>query len=194
MLSWFDFFKLGALKFSAAGLFIHILFIIALCGIYTFKYRYMVFRFILIFLTGYLLTFFIAAMDFIQISESVLNFLLPLTVLITSILNFFIKRHAFRNKYPSQNYRYYLSFVCGNIHGLALPVDLKPLLTGIHQFSQMFSFNLGVVTVLVLLVFMLLTISFIITYFIRVNIREWNLLISGACAGISLHMITNYIV
>jgi hypothetical protein len=192
MHSFYDFFKLGLTKIAYLDVFAHTLFIVALCGIYTVQTWRMVCLFVLTFIGGYLITFLLTTFDYIDFPENVLAYLIPLTIIVTAITNFYIKKNAFINKYPSQNYRYFLGFGGGLIHGLSFPDVLKNyLLSPDDLFFQIVAFNFGVITGLAIIVFILLLISFVITYFIRVNIREWNLLVSGACAGIALYIIAN---
>ena len=191
MSGFYDFFVLGFSNIAFLNVFVHILFIIALCGIYTFKHWKLVVSFLLTFVVGYLITFFLSTFNIVVVPEKPLIFLLPLTIFIAAVSNFNLKRNTFVNRTPSQKYRYWLAFIAGNIHGLAFPEILKPLLTADEMFHQVLAFNLGILSALILIVFFLLsTISFL-TYFIRVNIREWNLMISGACAGIAVYILAN---
>lgn len=192
MHSFYDFFKLGLTKIAYLDVFSHTLFIVALCGIYTVKNWRMVCLYVLTFIVGYLITFLLSTFDYIEFPENVLAYLVPLTIIITGITNFYVKKNAFINKYPSQNYRYFLGFGGGLIHGFSFPKVLKIyLLSPDDLVFQIVAFNFGVITGLGIIVFLLLLVSFIITYLIRVNIREWNLLVSGACAGIALYIIAN---
>lgn len=188
-----DFFKLGFSHIALLNVFLHILFIISYCGVFTFKNLKMVGGLLLTFVGGYIITFLLSTFNFFEVPQIVISFLLPLTVLITSICNFFMKRNAFLNRYPSQNYRYYLGFVAGTIHGLAFPLSLKPIISESHYIAQAVAFNIGIITALIIVVFVLLAISFILTYYVRMHRREWNLLLSGACAGIAIHILATII-
>ncbi|HEX8548094.1 MAG TPA: HupE/UreJ family protein [Cytophagaceae bacterium] len=193
MSGFWDFFKIGFSNIVYLNVFVHILFIAAFCGIYTFKYTKLVAGFLLTFVCGYITTFLLSTFELISFPQGILEYLLPLTILVISVCNFFLKRNTFMNKYPPQNYRFYLGFISGCIHGLALPEVLKPLLTGDQLVMGILGFNLGIISALILFVLFLLLVTFILTYFIRVNIREWNLMLSGGCAGIALYIIANKI-
>lgn len=192
MHTFYDFFKLGLTNIAYLDVFGHVLFIIALCGIYTVHSWRSVFGYVLTFIAGYLITFMITTLDYFSLPDTLLAYLIPLTIIATSITNFYHKKKPFINKYPSQAHRYFLGFSGGIIHGFAFPGVLKVyLLSPGDLIYQIVAFNLGVVLGLVIVVAFLLVISFFVTYFIRVNIREWNLLVSGACAGIALYIIVN---
>jgi hypothetical protein len=192
MNTFYDFFKLGLNNIAYLDVFGHVLFITALCGIYTFPSWKSVFGYVLAFTIGYLITFLFTTFDYFSLSDKLLAYLLPLTIIITAVTNFYHKKKPFLNTYPSQTYRYFLGFGGGLVHGFAFPSILKIyLLSPGDQIFQIVAFNLGVVLGLLFIVFLLLSVSFFVTFFIRVNIREWNLLISGACAGIALYILAN---
>jgi len=194
MATFFDFFNLGFTNLTQLNVFGHILFIIALCGIYTAHSWKTVSGYVAAFIIGYLTTFLLTTFDYVFLPDRLLEYFIPLTILITAITNFSHKKKPFINKYPSQTYRYFIGLGGGLIHGFAFPSILKIyLLSPDDLFSQIVAFNLGVVTALILIVSLLLIVNFFVTYFIRVNIREWNLLLSGACAGIALYIIANLI-
>lgn len=192
MHSFYDFFKLGLANIAYLDVFGHVLFIIALCGIYTAHSWQSVFGYVAAFIAGYLITFLFTTFDYISLPDKALAYLIPLTIIITSITNFYHKKKPFINKYPSQTYRYFLGFGGGLVHGFAFPRVLKIyLLSPDDLVYQIIAFNFGVTLGLIIIVGFLLMVSFFVTFFIRVNIREWNLLVSGACAGIALYIIAN---
>lgn len=192
MYSFYDFFKLGLANLAYLDVFGHILFIIALCGIYTVHSWQSVAGYVGMFILGYITTFLLTTFDYFSLPDKLLAFLIPITVIITAFTNFNHKKKPFINKYPSQNYRYFLGMAGGLVHGFAFPRVLKLYVLSPDDFVfQIVAFNLGVVAGLLIIVFCLLVVNFFITYFIRVNIREWNLLVSGACAGIALYIIAN---
>src|SRR5690606_3077591 len=104
---------------------------------------------------------------------------------------FFLKKNAFTNKYSPHNYRYFLALAGGLFHGLDFPAAIETALKTDKSFLPLFAFNLGILSALFLVILILFIMTFIITYLLRVNIREWNLILSGACAGISMYIIMN---
>ncbi len=191
MSDFFHYFSLGFIKITYLDVFVHILFIIALCGVYTFKSIRLIATYAGCFVFGYLITFFLSAFEIINISNKLLFYLLPLTTIFVSISNFFLKKNAFTNKYSPHNYRYFLALAGGLFHGLDFPAAIETALKADKLFLPLFAFNLGMLSALFLIILFLLITAFIVTYFFRVNIREWNLILSGACAGISVYIIMN---
>jgi hypothetical protein len=192
MHSFYDFFKLGLSNIAYMDVFGHVLFIIALCGIYTVHSWKSVLGYIACFIGGYLFTFFFTTFGVIDLNDRLLSYLIPLTIIFVAITNFNHKKKPFLNSYPSQAYRYFLGIFGGFIHGFVFPKILTVyLLSPDDLVFQIIAFNIGVVLGLLIIVFLLLVVSFFVTFYIRVNIREWNLLVSGACAGIALYIIAN---
>jgi uncharacterized membrane protein YcaP (DUF421 family) len=55
--------------------------------------------------------------------------------------------------------------------------------------TQLLAFNLGVELGQLIIIAIILGVSFIFLGLLKVKLREWNLFISGAAAGLSLAMI-----
>jgi hypothetical protein len=192
MSGYWNFFVLGLSNLAFFHLFEHILFIIALCGIYNFVSWRKVALFVFIFTTAYQVSFLLSAFNYISFPETFVKYLMPLTILSVSISNLFLKKQAFTNKYPSQNYRFFLAALAGLIHGFAFPESLQSyLLSPDDQVMELICFDFGIITGISITVLILLCTCFVLTYFLRVNIREWNLLVSGACAGIAVYIVAN---
>ncbi|HEY8399923.1 MAG TPA: HupE/UreJ family protein [Cytophagaceae bacterium] len=190
-----DFYKLGFTNIIYVHAFNHLLFIIVLCGVYTIASWKRVLWFLIIFFSGYIISFLLYIFDFFSIPAPVLTYFMPLTTIATAVSNYFLKRNAFINKYPPQNHRFGLAFLGGIIHGFAIPINLKQhLLHPIDQLLEISFFNLGVVSSILTTVGVIFFVGFFLTYFIRVNLRELNLLLSGACAGIAIYILVNVII
>lgn len=179
--SFFEFFSKGFNSFLYLNIFGHALFVATLCGVYTMRSWKTAYSFILTFIAGALLTFILAQFDIIDIPQITLQFLVPITIIVTGFSNFFTKKQVFTNRYPSQNYRYYLAFLSGIIHGFAFDKGLSST----AEFGGISGYAFGWIFATALFVFALLFLAFILTYFLRVRLREWNLIISGACTGIA---------
>jgi hypothetical protein len=194
MNGYWSFFVLGLSNLAFFHLFDHILFIIALCGIYSFASWKKVVLFVFLFITAYQVSFLLSTFNYISFPENYVRYLMPVTILSISVSNLFMKKQAFTNKYPTQNYRYLLAVLAGLIHGFAFPESLQDyLLSPGDQVLQLICFDFGIITGIGITVVILLFICLVLTYFLRVNIREWNLLLSGACAGIAVYIIANYL-
>jgi hypothetical protein len=194
MTDYWSYFKLGLSNLAFFHLFEHILFIIALCGIYTFVSWRKVALYIFLFITAFQISFLLTTFNYISFPQTFVKYLMPLTIFSIAISNIFLKKQAFTNKYPSQQYRYFLAAVAGLIHGFAFPESLQSyLFSPGDQMMQLVCFDFGIITGICITVLLLLCICFVLTYFLRVNMREWNLLLSGACAGVAVYIVANYL-
>ena len=191
MSDFLHYFSLGFIKITYQDVFINTLFIIALCGIYTFKSIRLIATYAGCFVFGYLTTFFLSAFEIINVPIKLLQYLLPLTTIVVSISNFFLKKNAFTNKYSPHDYRYFLALAGGLLHGLNFPSAIETTLRSDKLLLPILAFNVGILSALLLIILFLLITAFIVTYLLRVNIREWNLILSGGCAGISIYIIMN---
>jgi hypothetical protein len=111
--------------------------------------------------------------------------LIPLTIFITSVSNLFKKEVLSNQKGFQVNYLYAVFF--GLIHGLGFSNYLRAIL-GKDQsiLSQLLAFNLGLEFGQIIVVVIFLTFSFLLVDFLKVNRRDWKLVLSSAIAGIAL--------
>lgn len=163
----------------------HILFITALCAIYQLKDWRNVLILVTAFTIGHSITLALATTDVIPKNAEWIEFLIPITILLTCILNFFHKKEIANR----QNSRYLTTLVFGLIHGMGFSNFLSALLGGTDEiFIPLLSFNIGLELGQILIVLIVLSISYGLISGLKVLAREWNLILSGASAGVSLVM------
>lgn len=179
-MNFLDFFKAGLSDFVFLNVSGHFLFIIALCGVFTTRSWQKVTGYVLVYAICYLFTFFLSWADLFSLPEPIMKYLIPITIIAISITNFFVKKKTFTNRYPSQNYRYYFAILAGLIHGFDLALGKQA-----YTLTGALAYHLGFTVCIVLTMTGLLIIARFLTYFLQVKLREWNLIISGACAGIA---------
>ncbi|OYU55302.1 MAG: HupE / UreJ protein [Chitinophagaceae bacterium BSSC1] len=164
----------------------HILFIIAL----TIRYQFADWKKVLVLVTaftiGHSITLALSVLNIVTYSVNWIEFLIPITILITAISNLFVKKFVFKTKFPPI---YFMALFFGLIHGLGFSSYLKSLL-GKDQgiFSQLLAFNLGLELGQILIVLIILIISFVFVGLIKVNRREWLLFVSAAVFALALNM------
>ena len=164
----------------------HILFVTALC----LRYQFADWRKILILVTaftiGHSITLALSVFNVVQYSSKWIEFLIPVTILITAISNMFVKKFAFRSRFPVI---YFFALFFGLIHGLGFSSYLKSLLGHDHNVvMQLLAFNLGLEAGQLLIVAAVLVISFIFVGIFKCNRREYLLFISGGIFAIALQM------
>lgn len=164
----------------------HILFVMALC----LRYQFSDWRKILILITaftiGHSITLVLSVFNLVNYSYKWIEFLIPVTIVITAISNVFVKKFAFRSKFPII---YFFALFFGLVHGLGFSTYLKSLLGSDHNVvAQLLAFNLGLEVGQLLIVSIVLIISFIFVSILKCNRREYLLYLSGGIFAIALQM------
>jgi hypothetical protein len=127
----------------------------------------------------------LATLKIVTVNAQLIEFLIPLTIFITSVSNLFKKEGLTGEKGFQINYLFAVFF--GLIHGLGFSNYLRAIL-GKDQsiLSQLLAFNLGLEFGQIIVVVIFLTFSFLLVDFLKVNRRDWKLVLSSAIAGIAL--------
>jgi len=163
----------------------HILFLMALCAVYSLKQWAKVLILVTAFTLGHTLTLALATMDMVRISTNLIEFLIPVTIVITAIMNIMQRSQA--ADAVSHRVKYAIALFFGLIHGLGFSNYLRSLL-GTEQdlILPLFSFNLGLELGQIMVVLAVLLLSFVLVNLVGMKRREWNLILSGAALGVSL--------
>ena len=164
----------------------HILFSAALC----LRYQLIDWKKILVLVTaftiGHSITLALSALNIVHYSSKWIEFLIPVTIVITAVSNVFVKKFTFKSKFPII---YFFALFFGLIHGLGFSNYLKSLL-GKDQsiITQLFAFNIGLEAGQLLIVAIIMLISFILVGIFKVNRREYLLFGSAAIFALALQM------
>ncbi len=137
------------------------------------------------FTIGHTLTLALATLNLVHVQTGLIEFLIPLTILITGVWNVVQKEDKVSR--ASHKFKYATAMFFGLIHGLGFSNYLRSLLgTENNLLVPLFSFNLGLELGQVVIVILVLILSFLSVDVARMKRREWNLLLSGAAIGVSL--------
>ena len=171
----------------------HILFIVALCTIYTLIDWKKVIILVTAFTIGHSITLALSTMGLISIRPDVIELLIPVTILFTAILNFFHqtpKSSYVREKTYSPRYPLALTF--GLIHGLGFSNYLRALLGKEADIIEpLLGFNVGLELGQLIIVFIILAIAFVAIEILRLSKLRWNDIISGIIVGMAISLIIN---
>ncbi len=163
----------------------HILFITALCAVYQLKDWKKILVLVTAFTIGHSITLALATSNIIPRNAEWIEFLIPITILLTCALNFVQKNEGSGQK----NTRYLTAIGFGLIHGMGFSNFLSALLGGTDDILiPLLSFNLGLELGQILIVLIVLLISYGLISGLKIVAREWNLVLSGGSAGIALIM------
>jgi len=172
----------------------HILFVIVLCALYQSSDWKKVLILVTAFTIGHSVTLALATMKIINVNADLIEFLIPVTILITALSNLFTKDDRIAEGKIWRNYLYAGFF--GLIHGLGFSNYLRALL-GQDQtiILQLFAFNVGLEVGQIIIVGLFMAISFIFVGLGNVTRRDWKMIVSSAVGGIALMLMldTNYL-
>lgn len=169
----------------------HILFIIALCAIYRLKDWKKVALLVTAFTIGHSITLALATLNLISYSTKLIELLIPITIVLTCIINFFYKsqEYTFDLQRPSF-FRYPVAMTFGLIHGMGFSNYLRSLLGSEQSIWQpLLAFNVGLELGQLVIVVIVLIISSLMLDILRVKKHNWNLILSGIVLGIALTLI-----
>lgn len=166
----------------------HILFLITLSAVYSFKEWKKVLILITAFTIGHCTTLVLSTFNFILIKSELIEFLIPITILITAVANISQKENITSLRLHIIKYSTALFF--GLIHGLGFSNYLKSLLSATENIVKpLFAFNLGIEIGQIIIVLIILTIMSLLSNYIYLKKKDLNLILSGAGLGISLILI-----
>ena len=164
----------------------HILFVAALCIRYQLSDWKKWLILVTAFTIGHSVTLVLSVFNYLDFTTNWIEFLIPVTILITSISNMFVKKFSFNSKFPVI---YFFALFFGLIHGLGFSFYLKSLL-GLQQniAPALLAFNLGLEIGQILIVMAILVISFIFVTLLKAPRRDFILIVSGGILTLSLQM------
>lgn len=166
----------------------HILFLIALVVVYDFKNWKKVLWLISLFTIGHTFSLILATYKIVLVSSNWVEFLIPLTILITAAVNVFYARKVSKKTKTNANLFFALFF--GLIHGLGFSSYFKLLIgTSNNKLMPLLEFALGIEFSQIIIVFIILLLGFIFQMFFRFSKRDWVIIISSIVIGVTLPML-----
>src|SRR6478609_3184137 len=171
----------------------HILFVLALCAIYLISDWRKILVLVTAFTVGHSVTLALATLEIISFNLDLIEFLIPITILLTALANLFHKESAIESGKKIQ-FNYILALTFGLIHGMGFSNYLRALLGKNESIvTQLLAFNLGLEFGQLIIVIIFMGITFVLVGLVGVPRRDWKMIISSAIAGIALILIKNNI-
>jgi HupE / UreJ protein len=137
----------------------HLMFVLALCAIYLIGNWKQVLVLITAFTIGHSITLALSVYDVIRVKNNWVEFLIPCTIIITSIFNLLQK--DFKPK--SLQLNYFLALFFGLIHGLGFANAIRFMMARDQSIGwSLFGFNIGLEVGQVAVVFCILLLSWLI--------------------------------
>ncbi|OUJ73818.1 HupE/UreJ family protein [Hymenobacter crusticola] len=188
--------KLGFFHIFNQQAYDHLVFLLALCAPYVLADWRRVVALVTSFTVGHSLTLALATLGFVHYNAQVIETLIPITILLTCVLNIRqasreesrrLDRNSLRDRPIVLALPNLLAAVFGLIHGLGFSSYLRELLgRQSRPVLELLAFNLGVELGQLLIVLLILLAGFTVLQVFGVGRRDWILATSSAAAGIAV--------
>ncbi len=163
----------------------HQLFILALIAVYSYNDFKKILILVTAFTIGHSVTLALSVLDVLRVPGNWVEFLIPLTIVITSLDNILMKS----NQKTLMKMNYYLALFFGLIHGMGFANIARMTLAKEQTiFVPLLGFNIGLELGQIALVIAILIILFILLNIFRINRKDWILFISSGVFALSLKM------
>lgn len=180
------YFKMGlnhVLDFSAYD---HIIFLVVLAVIYSFKQWKKVLWLVTLFTIGHSITLALSAYEVLKIKVDIIEFLIPLTIFITAVINII---NVNKESKGTENINLLFAFFFGLIHGLGFSNYFK-MMVGKEEdkLFPLVEFALGIEAAQVIIVLAILVIGTAILNIKKITRKHWVLACSLIVIIISIKM------
>ncbi len=176
------YFTLGLEHISDLNAFDHILFIIVLVCLYSWKDWKKILLLVTAFTVGHTLTLALATLNIVSISEPMIEFFIPLTIALTALYNIY-KPIIPKSKFTIN---YGMALIFGLIHGLGFSNYLKSLLgQEVSIFQPLLAFNVGLEVGQIFIVVIFLFLLSIGTFFFKPSHRDTIIFVSSVILGMA---------
>ena len=163
----------------------HQLFVLALIAIYSYSDWKKILVLVTAFTIGHSVTLALSILDIVRVPSAWVEFLIPLTIVITSLGNILTK-----NKKASQNKtNYYLALFFGLIHGMGFANTARVMIAKSQSIAlPLLGFNIGLELGQIVIVLGILLLLIILLNLFKVNKKDWILFVSSGVFALSLKM------
>nr|BFF38995.1 HupE/UreJ family protein [Tenacibaculum mesophilum] len=180
------YFKMGLFHVLDFKAYDHILFLIVLAVVYQFKQWTKVLWLITLFTIGHSITLALSAYGILNVRADLIEFLIPLTIFITGLMNVLTAKKASVGK---ENQNLFFALFFGLIHGLGFSNYFKIMIGKTSdKFLPLLEFALGVEVAQIIIVLGILLIGALVQSIFSVNRRDWILIMSSIVIGFALQM------
>jgi len=168
----------------------HVLFLIVLTVPYVFKNWKRVLLLVSMFTLGHTLSLVLAAYKVVTVNASVVEFLIPITILIVALFNVFTSGKGAQREKVGILFLSTLFF--GLVHGLGFAREFQMLLGDTdNKLVLLLEFAMGIEIAQVIIVFLVLFLGYIVQTIFRFTKRDWIMVISAIVVGLVIPIILN---
>ncbi len=168
----------------------HVLFLIVLTVPYMFKDWKRILLLVSVFTLGHTLSLVLATYDVVSVSANLVEFLIPVTILVAALFNVFTSGKGAQKEKVGILFITTLFF--GLIHGLGFAREFR-MLVGQEdsKLLPLLTFAMGIEIAQVIIVFMVLFLGFLCQTIFRFSKRDWIIVISSIVVGLVIPMLIN---
>ena len=163
----------------------HQLFVLVLVAVYSFGDWKKILVLVTAFTIGHSITLALSTLDIIRISSDWVEFLIPLTIVITAFDNIIFKG----NQSKLMRINYFLALFFGLIHGMGFANTARMMLAKEQNlFTPLLGFNIGLELGQIVVVTAFLMLLFVVIKIFRVRKKDWIMFISSGVFALALKM------
>jgi len=164
----------------------HVLFLIVLVAAYNFTNWKRVLVLVTLFTLGHTVSLLLASYDIVSVSTNMVEFLIPMTIMVAALYNLFSSRKGDRK---NKLWLYYiLTVFFGLIHGFGFASYFK-MVNDDESFLPLLEFALGIELAQIIVVLIVMVIGFIGQALFRFKKRDWVLVVSSIVIGMVIPML-----
>lgn len=188
--SFLFYFKEGLFHVLDWNAYDHILFLVVLTVPYLISNWKKLFTLVTVFTIGHTLTLAMSAYGVIRVNSSLVEILIPVTILITALYNIFTAGKKNRNQ--KIGIHIFAALFFGLIHGLGFSTYFKMMTASTDsKLLPLLEYTLGIESAQIIIVLVVLIVSFIGQSIFRFSLRDWVMVISSIVIGVAIPVFQN---
>ncbi len=166
----------------------HVLFLMVLAVPYVFKDWKRVLLLVSLFTLGHTLSLVLAAYDIVRVNGVLVEFLIPVTILLVALYNVFTAGKKDKNR--KIGLLFFSALFFGLIHGLGFAREFDMVFGQSNsKLLSLVEFALGIEIAQVIIVFVVLFFGFLFQTLFRFSKRDWVMVLSSVVVGLVIPMI-----
>ena len=168
----------------------HVLFLMVLSVPYLFRDWKRVLILVSVFTLGHTASLVLAAYDIVKINSELVEFLIPITILVVAVYNVFTASE--KTTHHKLGILFLSTLFFGLIHGLGFAGEFKMFVGRTEDMLMpLIEFALGIELAQLIIVFVVLFLGYLGHMVFNISRRDWKLVVSAIVIGMVIPMIIN---
>lgn len=168
----------------------HVLFLMVLAVPYIFKDWKRILLLVSMFTLGHTLSLVLAAYGVVSVDGKLIEFLIPITILVAAVYNVFTAGKKERG--GKMGLLFFATLFFGLIHGLGFAREFKMFAgQSENKLKLLIEFALGIEIAQIIIVFVVLFLGYLFQTIFRFTRRDWVMVLSAIVIGLVIPMIIN---